>query len=427
MTHVSPSQASTWEDCRAGWGWSRVRGKVPNEYAAFGDRGHLVAERWLRDGIPPNPDEPEGACILAGIDRLPMPGTALVETRFDFMSDGHQVGYYDPEHPDATPEGWAHYTGRIDFLYGYDPGRVIVVGDHKTTGNLTYAKDEDVLRADPQRIIYSVWAAATYNVEFVASHWQYYRRKPPKSETRLVVEAVAVTRERFREFHHRVALPIVRAAGIHPSQLPKDGIEKGLCDRWYGKPCPYRDECLTGVSSIARAAALLRKVDMTTTQGNLLGTLQAMAGQAPAAPAPQTPVITPEIQAMYEQSPDPATKDAIARYYKLGQYAEQPAAPAAPQVPAAWQPPQAAPAAPQFTPAPAPVQFQAPAPAPQAFVPPSPAPMPLPAAPPAPPTSAPKVRAKMIKMDRQMFLLFQSGVPGRTVEDAMRWAEAVGL
>lgn len=428
MTHVSPSQQGTYLDCRAGWGWSRLYGKEPTEYSAFGDRGHKVAEDWLTLGIPPDPEEPEGACILAGLDRLPLPGTALVELRIDFISDGVSFADHSPTAP-PPPEPWVHYTARIDFLYGYDPARVIVVGDHKTTGNLAYAKSEEVLLEDPQRIDYTAWAGWKYQVPYVVAHWQYYRRPTksngPKAETRLVIEDSAKTRERFRHLHETVSLPIVRSAGIHPSKLPKDGIEKGLCDRWYGKPCPYRDECLTNVSAIARAASRLRNIDMTG-QTNLLGTLNALAG-----PQPGAANIPPDVAAMLDNpAVDDATKQSIRDFYKIPapQAAPQPQfqAPAFPQ--AAPQPqfqppapqPQAFPqAAPQFQPQPqAAPQFQPPAPQPVAT------PMPM-GAPPAPSPRAPK--AKTIKMDRSMFLLFQSGVPGRTVEEAMRWAEAVGL
>jgi len=233
--HVSPSQVATWRACQRKWAYSRIRPRTENRYAAFGSRAHTIAENWLISRTPPDPTTAEGACILAGLDSLPQPGTAAVELRLDAMHEG------------------IHYTGRIDFLYQSGP-RLIVVGDHKTTGDLTWAKTPTDLEDDPQRVVYSWWAGQTFAADWIGAHWQYYQRKPPRSLPVYMQEPVARIRERFQELHERDGKAIVAANGLDPKELPRS---LDHCDAFGG--CPYRAECHAGVSPISRVAGLLSR------------------------------------------------------------------------------------------------------------------------------------------------------------------------
>lgn len=235
--HVSPSQIATWRKCNRKWAYSRIRPRSENRYAAFGERAHAQAEQWLLEGTPPTSNTAEGRCILAGLEHLPLPKTAQVEVPFRFT---------------ASPDDAFDFLGRIDFLYGYDPGKSIVVGDHKTTGDLGYAMNEAELLADPQRVIYSYWAATEFNVEFVAAQWVYYRRQPPASHPVVVIEHRDQIADRFVEIHAE-ATAIVASIGREPRELPRN-LEH--CSAYGG--CPYRAECLVDVSPTDRFAAQLK-------------------------------------------------------------------------------------------------------------------------------------------------------------------------
>lgn len=274
MTHVSPSQLSTfgtligrslgWNvlltGCPRKWAYSRCRPKTTNKWAAFGDRSHAILESWLRDGTPPDPATDEGACVLAGLHLLPMPGTACVETTINFLTDGVNV---IPGKPTGVlPYPWVHYTGRLDLLAWYQPGVEVTVSDHKTTGDLANAKcpedpppdkpDKD-LRTDPQRIVYSFAAGHLLRVPRVRAQWTYFRRKPPKAEPSIFVERLEDTARRFWEMHWSVAVPLVRSQGMAPETMPRN-LEH--CRAFGG--CPYRGECLQGASQIDQAFAQIR-------------------------------------------------------------------------------------------------------------------------------------------------------------------------
>ena len=231
MPHVSPSQVETKRGCWRKWAYSRKRKRKSSPYSEFGDRVHLIQEGWLRDGVPPDADTKEGRCALSGLHNLPMPGEAAVELRFDRVWGGIE------------------YTGRIDFTYGYEPGRIIVVGDHKTTGDLKWMAEKSAkFDNDPQRVIYSHWAAETFDVPYVVAHWQYYRRDGKDSKPLVMVENRETIAARFWQLHENEAKPMIACHGIEPEHFPRN-LEH--CNALGG--CDYRDECLAGVSPIDRA------------------------------------------------------------------------------------------------------------------------------------------------------------------------------
>ncbi len=249
MPHVSPSQVGRKRLCFRWWAYDRQRPRSPEKpAAAFGSRGHTVAENWLQFGTPP-PATPEGRCMLAGLEWLPLPQdkNKVVEHRFDVTIGG------------------VDYTGRIDLLYGYDPGRIVMVCDHKTTGDLKHMMTLDGMvdgeydyekdfRTDPQRVIYSHWAANHFNVDWVGAHWQYYRRKPPKSLPLVMVEHRNEIARKFWTLHHEDSLPIIQAAGLPPEAFPRTLT---ACNAFGG--CPHREECHVGVSPLDIAAATLSR------------------------------------------------------------------------------------------------------------------------------------------------------------------------
>lgn len=234
MPHVSPSQIHTWRKCRRKWAYSRVRPRSSNKYAAFGSKVHEYREHWLRDCVPPDANTPEGRCAIAGLELLPMPGTVGVEVgiRFTF-EDVVYVGYADVLQ-------WAP----------------VHVHDHKSCGSFDYALTEQDLLTDPQRIIYSFWAAWVLAAPQVGATWHYLQRKPPRAKPVSIVEDSTTIAARFVDLHRRDGLPIIQsqADGIDPENYPRS---LDHCSAYGG--CPFAEECLRGVSPIARAAAALRR------------------------------------------------------------------------------------------------------------------------------------------------------------------------
>src|SRR5690606_23779988 len=113
----------------------------PNKWADFGTRVHELLESWLQHGTAPDPATAEGRCAIPALSILPPPRSDLaVETECDFYHEG------------------VHYTGRIDLIYGLRSREIVVVHDHKTTGDFKWSKSPAQLVDDPQRVIYSHWA-----------------------------------------------------------------------------------------------------------------------------------------------------------------------------------------------------------------------------------------------------------------------------
>lgn len=176
---------------------------------------------------------------MPALASLPAPGTDLaVEVPIDLVYDH------------------VHYVGYVDLVYGLDPGRIVVVHDHKTTGDLKWAKSPEELTDDPQRVTYSFWAAHKLDVEHVLAVWGYYPRKPTRAGVRLVtvLEHRDAITARFVRLHEHAGLPIVQAHGLPPEALPPT---LSHCSAFGG--CPYRAECHLTIAPAELAAAALRR------------------------------------------------------------------------------------------------------------------------------------------------------------------------
>ena len=234
MTHVSPSQIHTWRGCKRRWAYSRIRPRTSNRYAAFGTKTHEYREKWLRDGVPPDANTPEGRCAIAGLEHLPMPGTCMVEIPIEFALEG------------------VAYVGIADVVE-YQGG--VHVHDHKSCGSFDWALTAEDLFDDPQRIIYSYWAGAVLQAGEVEATWHYLRRKPPACRPVSIAEDTRSIQARMLDLHRRDGLPIAQASAgpVDPERFPRN---LGHCTAYGG--CPFADECLSGVSPLDRAAAALR-------------------------------------------------------------------------------------------------------------------------------------------------------------------------
>ena len=135
---TSPSQLSTFQDCKRKWWRISVNGErqPPTAAAERGSRVHEQLENYLMYG-----EQCTDGTALAMLEHLPSAGTVrkdFVEVAFSAMFDF------------AVP-----IRGRVDLL---EPPNMIT--DHKTTSNLNFAKSESDLRTDSQAIIYTAAAMA---------------------------------------------------------------------------------------------------------------------------------------------------------------------------------------------------------------------------------------------------------------------------
>lgn len=158
--YLSASQIGTWNSCKRKWGFQYIDNirSPANASAELGIRVHGVLEKWLRDGIALDLSTQEGQIAAAGIMYLPGPGVAEVEKGFTIQT------------------AIAKYRGYIDARFGDDTP---VVLDHKTTGDLRWAKTEDDLRKDVQASIYAAEAMIRTGKDAVELRWVYYTTKKP--------------------------------------------------------------------------------------------------------------------------------------------------------------------------------------------------------------------------------------------------------
>lgn len=190
-----------------------------------------MLERWLRDGVPLDPNTEEGRIALAGISHLPAPKTGEVEQAFSYSFQG---------------ESW-EFFGYIDWQ---DQTTVI---DHKTTGNLKWAKTPDVLKTDVQATIYAGSKfALNPDLDEVQLKWIYYR-------TKRSAKSVAMKLNVTREETEKRLLPIIDTAreivAVRKSAESALDLQPNAheCDAFGG--CPYVKHC--NLSSVERMSAIM--------------------------------------------------------------------------------------------------------------------------------------------------------------------------
>lgn len=229
MTHVSPSQISTFARCPRKWAFSRTAERSETPATKFGTKVHTILEDWLLERKLPSPNTPEGRCALEGLPHLPMP-----------KSDGLEI-----ERPLLMFYDNVKYVGRIDFIV--TTKSTVTIGDHKTTKNLDYAKTVEDLLDDPQRIVYSHWAAEEFDRDEVHAKWVYYQRHPAASITVELTESREEIADRFKKLHEKYSLPIVQSDGIPPMEMTPN---YDACGDFGG--CPHRNECHGSMSFAER-------------------------------------------------------------------------------------------------------------------------------------------------------------------------------
>ena len=228
---LSPSQIDRWDMCQRWWAWqyiAKIR-SPQNAAAKLGGEVHAHLEKWLRDATPP-PDTKSGIIAQRMIPTLiahgVLPGSGVVERRFWFRTRlGHQ------------------YTGFIDWS-GVLGDMVATVIDHKTSGDLRWAKTEADLHNDIQAVIYAVVGFVGFGTDTLQLMWNYgetkkkkntYAVKPVKTTVHLAVVA-----DKFERVIEPVAAEIIfhHHAQNHPLSFPPSPQSCGA----YGG-CPHQGRC----------------------------------------------------------------------------------------------------------------------------------------------------------------------------------------
>jgi hypothetical protein len=175
---ISASQLDTAMLCERKWAYLKLAGlkTPPNRHAAFGTEVHSVLERWQRTGENVDLSSDIGKVVSAGLKLLPQPGT------------------HRPEHEFRFDSGRAVYHGFMD-LRGPATLAIQTVWDHKTIGNFNWMKTPELLRKDPQAVLYSQAAlheaaesgvTLGHGVDRVELNWVYYLSNPQKPRSRKV-------------------------------------------------------------------------------------------------------------------------------------------------------------------------------------------------------------------------------------------------
>lgn len=141
--HVSASQLSMFTRCQRKWFYKYIVG-LPypvGPAAKLGKRVHACLEQRLKTGVWADDDPKVLAIAKSGEKHLP-------QASIDRLLDIEKSFTFSP------PDSPVPFVGFIDVL---DPSKTTVI-DHKTTGNLHWAKSEQELSIDPQAIIYSYYA-----------------------------------------------------------------------------------------------------------------------------------------------------------------------------------------------------------------------------------------------------------------------------
>lgn len=333
--YVSASEIETWDLCNRRWAFIYVEKKRPpqNDSAALGTRVHVILEKWLRDGTPPDTWTPEGEIAASGLHLLPPPRYPglITEEEFRFTSK----------------RAW--FTGYKDFRYR-DANGLLHVGDHKTTKAFTWAKTPEEILCHSQSLIYAVDEFfKNPNDDRLALDWIYYRTTGSrKAEPRFQIVSKQTVAEMFFEHVDPIAGEITRLHHEVPVGASALDFTPDFraCDAFGG--CPFLSICNPTPT---------QRMQATMTQAGLSLTDKLKAMKAGRAPSPIHPPeayqAAPAAFAPAAVAPPPPVTCPATAFFSLPvptpQAAPQAPPPAAPHLSAVPAPTsQAAPQAPKL-------------------------------------------------------------------------------
>lgn len=272
----SASQVSTFELCPRKWAFLKIEKleDPPSRFAKFGTKTHAHLEDWfLHRRLPPQTKE--GRAARAILRHLPPPQTPGI----------------DVEHEIGIVVGGVRFKGFIDVrILNRDPRPL--VSDHKTTGDLKWAKSPDDLPNDVQATLYALDTMNAAGCDAVDLQWTYATRDRARSLPVLRT----VTRA---EIEPRIA-KTAQAAGamkqLFETQTPALSIEPNAagCEAFGG--CPFRNRC--NLSPQERMRSIMSQEE----HSNFLNRLREQKSNGASAPPAVNP---PEAEAAPTPEPEP--------------------------------------------------------------------------------------------------------------------------
>jgi hypothetical protein len=181
---VSPSQLISKRRCSRYWGFQKLLNmRHDSAPAVFGRDVHGLREAHLQTGEPIDQTTKAGIVASTGLHQIPSPGNVIVEREF--------AQWLRPRDT-YRGDGGLYWGGIIDMLSG--PGfpredSAAFLGDHKTTGDLKWAKSETELRSDPQWNVYVEYFFQLTGLDSVPTLWHYITTKKPFVSKPVWVEA----------------------------------------------------------------------------------------------------------------------------------------------------------------------------------------------------------------------------------------------
>lgn len=261
----SASQVSTFELCPRKWAFLKIEKleDPPSRFAQFGTETHAHLEEWFMFNRLP-PETKTGRCARAILRHLPPPQTPGI----------------DIEHEINVEIGGVPFKGFIDVrILNRDPRPL--VSDHKTTGDLKWAKAPEELPDDIQATIYAHDTMIESGVDAVDLQWTYGTRDRARS----LPVVRTVTRAEITPRIEKTAESVKVMRELYEQQTPALDIEPDArgCEAFGG--CPFRDRC--NLTPQER----MKSVMSQETQSAFLAKLKAQKGNGAAAAPP--PAINP--------------------------------------------------------------------------------------------------------------------------------------
>lgn len=245
---VSASQISNYRDCPRKWWYQSILGlpTPQNASAALGEAVHAQLEAYLNDGDYPDTSKTAGRIAEAGLNLLPAPGTVFTEVPMHGTDrNKKEPGADDVPLPGAMPRLFVAgmpVNGYIDVLDVSADSPVVL--DHKTTGDLKWAKTEADLREDVQMILYGSYAldvVASMGVEadtVTAGHIVYLTKGAPLAKA----TKVTLSRAHLASERKKIAETVEEMKGSAKARTP-DAVpgEASSCNKFGG--CHFKDKC----------------------------------------------------------------------------------------------------------------------------------------------------------------------------------------
>lgn len=239
--YFSASQLKNADSCLRLWAWEQICGiREPSAAAAaLGTDVHTVLERWLLNGVPPNPFERVGEIANAGLHLLPIPGPELeIEREFKIKIGNH------------------HYRGKVDVGF-VDQAGVPWVIDHKTTSDFGWMLTPDLLIDDVQALLYAKDALDRYGVDQVHLRWVYYLTRKPHAAK---VSEIRITRTEVDERWPVIDELVTQLNQIHRTVTDPLTLTPNAksCAKYGG--CPHIQRC--NLTPEERITSIMTQVDL---------------------------------------------------------------------------------------------------------------------------------------------------------------------